>query len=76
VMGLYIALALFWVLGAMRIAFRQAALYSHLVFVLGLGLGRLVDLIASGPAHWLLTSYMLVEFFFTGVAIWMIKRPD
>lgn len=64
VMGLYLALVVFWVLGAMREDLRIPALWSLIVFMGGLALGRALSLILDGMPHPLLVVYMLLEFGF------------
>ncbi len=76
VMGLYLAMALFWVIGARRAELRQAALYSQLAFVAGLGGGRVVSLLVDGLPHPLLVAYLVVEVVFTALTWLMIRRPD
>lgn len=76
VMGLYLAMALFWVIGARRADLRQAALCSLLVFVAGLGAGRVVSLLVDGLPHPLLAAYLAVEVLFAGLTWVMLGRPD
>ncbi|MGY5449966.1 DUF4345 domain-containing protein [Agarivorans sp. MS3-6] len=76
VMGLYFAMVVFWLLGAFKHKYTQAALYSLVVFMLGLAAGRAVSLVVDGPAHWLLISYFLLELAFGLVAIVMLYRLD
>ncbi len=48
VMGLYLSLLSFWIVGAFRVELRQAALYSLTVFMFGLAAGRVLSLIVDG----------------------------
>jgi hypothetical protein len=48
IMGPYLALAAFWVVGAFKLHLRQAALFSLVVFMLGLAAGRLLSLALDG----------------------------
>ena len=64
VMGLYLALVLFWVIGAFKIQYRQAALYSLVVFMFGLAAGRILSLILDGVPNWLLLVYLALELAF------------
>lgn len=64
IMGLYLALVVFWLVGARKAEFRIPALYSLVVFMVGLALGRLASLLVDGIPHFLLVMYMLVEFVF------------
>ena len=54
VMGLYLALVIFWVIGAFKVHLRQAALYSLVVFMFGLAAGRILSIIVDGVPNWLL----------------------
>jgi hypothetical protein len=76
VMGLYLALALFWIMGAYKAHLRQAALYSLVVFMLGLAAGRLLSLAADGAPHWLLLVYLALEIGFGVVGMQLLKRSD
>ena len=48
VMGLYLAVVIFWVFGAFRAPLRLPALWSLTVFMLGLAAGRLLSLLVDG----------------------------
>ncbi|WP_104040408.1 DUF4345 domain-containing protein [Vibrio hyugaensis] len=76
VMGLYLALAMFWVMGAMSTKYRLAALYSLVIFMWGLAMGRLLSLLVDGMPHWLLVAYLFLEFGFGLVGLKMIKKEE
>ena len=76
VMGLYLALALFWIIGAFKVQLQQAALYSLTLFMLGLAAGRILSLIIDGIPHWLLVVYLGMELSFGVMGIFLIKRSD
>ncbi|MGI9949941.1 DUF4345 domain-containing protein [Vibrio hyugaensis] len=76
VMGLYLALAMFWVMGAMSTKYRLAALYSLVIFMWGLAMGRLLSLLVDGMPHWLLVVYLFLEFGFGLVGLKMIKKEE
>ncbi|MEZ9833183.1 hypothetical protein BCU83_16205 [Vibrio breoganii] len=76
VMGLYLALLSFWIIGALYEKVRLPALYSLTVFMLGLASGRLLSLIVDGTAHWLLVVYLILEVGFGVVGIAMIKKSE
>lgn len=67
VMGLYLALAMFWVMGAMSTKYRLPALYSLVIFMWGLAMGRLLSLLVDGMPHWLLVVYL---FWSSALAWW------
>lgn len=76
VMGLYLALAMFWVMGAMSTKYRLPALYSLVIFMWGLAMGRLLSLLVDGMPHWLLVVYLFLEFGFGLVGLKMIKKEE
>ncbi|MFA0412329.1 DUF4345 domain-containing protein [Vibrio renipiscarius] len=76
VMGLYLAFALFWVAGALFKKYRLPALYSLVVFMLGLAAGRVISLLLDGMPHWLLVVYLLLEFGFGLVGIKMVHKEQ
>ena len=76
VMGLYLALVLFWITGAFKVKVRQAALYSLIVFMLGLAAGRILSLVVDGIPHWLLVVYLVLELVFGVLGILLIKKSD
>lgn len=76
VMGLYLALAMFWVMGAMSTKYRLPALYSLVIFMWGLAMGRLLSLLVDGTPHWLLVVYLFLEFGFGLVGLKMIRKEE
>ena len=67
VMGLYLALVIFWVIGAMKESLRLPALWSLTVFMLGLAAGRTLSLLVDGIPHPLLIAFLLLEVGFGAV---------
>ena len=76
IMGLYLGLISFWILGAFKVHLRQPALYSLIVFMLGLAAGRILSFLVDGPPHWLLSVYMVLELALGIVGLLLLKRPD
>lgn len=76
VMGLYLALALFWLIGAFKDHLRQAALYSLVVFMFGLAAGRALSLILDGMPHWLLVAYLAIELGFGTIGLILLRKPE
>ena len=67
VMGLYLALVIFWVIGAMKESLRLPALWSLTVFMLGLAAGRTLSLLVDGIPLPLLVAFLLLEVGFGAV---------
>ncbi len=76
VMCLYLALALFWIIGAFKVQVRQAALYSLIVFMFGLAVGRILSLIIDGMPHWLLGVYLVMEIIFGTLGMLLLNKSD
>ena len=74
VMGLYLALILFWFIGAFKIQLRLPALYSLVVFMLGLAAGRIISLILDGVPNWLLLVYLALELSFGILGLVLINK--
>ena len=73
VMGLYLAMVVFWILGATRDILCFPALCSVAVFMGGLAVGRLVSLILDGMPEPLLVVYLVLEVGFTLVAVQLAR---
>lgn len=76
VMGLYLGLAGFWLIGAYKAHLRQAALLSLIVFMFGLAAGRLLSLVVDGVPHWLLLTYLILELGLGMVGLLLLQQPD
>ena len=74
VMGLYLAMILFWFAGAFKIHLRQAALYSLVIFMFGLAAGRILSFIMDGVPNWLLLVYLVLELGFGIFGLVLIKK--
>ena len=76
IMGLYLALIAFWIIGAFKVEVRQAALYSLVVFMLGLAAGRALSLVVDGMPHWLLVVYLGLEIVIGTLGVQLLKKSD
>jgi hypothetical protein len=74
IMGLYLALSTFWILGAYKAHLRDAALYSLIVFMFGLAFGRILSIVIEGVPHWLLLVYLFLELGFGAVGVLLARR--
>ena len=72
IMGLYFALIIFWILGARSAKLTRPALFSLIVFMLGLAGGRTLSLLIDGMPHWLLFVYLILEILFGVVGLLML----
>ena len=76
IMGLYLALGLFWLFAAFNPAYRNAALLTVFVFTAGLAIGRIISYFADGRPQPLLILYIGLEFVLAPIAYWVFKLPE
>lgn len=74
IMGLYLAFASVWILGILRTRYLKAALLSNMVFMLGLGFGRVLSIIVDGMPSNLYLIGTLGEIFLGFYGFWVLKR--
>ena len=75
VMGLYLAQASFWIAGAIKPSLTTPALWSVVIFMWGLAIGRLLSLAVDGVPNLILLIYLVLEIGF-GIVGWMLLRRD
>ena len=61
VMGLYFGQIIFWLLALFNPNLKLPAIYSLIIFMLGLAVGRLISIAMDGVPHWLLLVYLFLE---------------
>ena len=74
VMGLYLAMIVLWVLGALRPNLTRAAVIAEVAFMFGLAFGRVVSIIADGVPSILLLAYTVLEIVMGGWGILILKK--
>ena len=73
VMGLYLAMIAFWIAGALRPGLRAPALWSLVIFMGGLALGRLLSVALDGWPHPLLVVFLMLEVAIAVVGLWLLR---
>lgn len=76
VMGLYLALALFWLYAAFNARYRDAALIVLIIFCGGLVAGRLLSVFLDGQPSPLLILYIVMELALVPIGIWIYRLKD
>lgn len=74
IMGLYLALAIFWLIGARNKSLTRPALWSLTIFMLGLGAGRVLSIVIDGIPHPLLVTYLVLEVGFGSTGYILARR--
>jgi len=74
VMGLYLGMVVFWLMGAFKPSMTGPALAGCAVFMLGLAAGRILSFILDGIPHWLLVVYAVLEIVLGVIAVMLYKE--
>ena len=74
IMGLYLALAGFWLYALVRPNLLRAAIWSEVVFMFGLAAGRLLSVVVDGPPHWLLLVFLGLELIFGCIGVFLLRQ--
>jgi hypothetical protein len=74
IMGLYLAMVTFWIIGARNASLTLPALWSLTIFMLGLAAGRALSIVIDGMPHPLLLGYLVVEVGFGFAGLYLAKR--
>jgi hypothetical protein len=73
-MGLYLGFSSLWILGVLKANYLKLALVSNMVFMLGLGLGRLISIILDGIPTLVYLFGMVGELVLGAYGIWVLKQ--
>ena len=72
IMGLYLGFSILWILGLFKAQYLKLALITNLVFMLGLGFGRLISLAIDGtPSFWYVFG-TFAEIFLGLYGLWVL----
>ena len=74
VMGLYLAMVVFWITAARLPSLTLPALWSLAVFMLGLAAGRAMSIVIDGMPHPLLLVYLLLELVIGLIALYLARN--
>ena len=73
IMGLYITMAIFWILGAFKKSLTIPALWSLVIFMTGIGAGRAISMITDGMPSNPYLLFLLLEVIFAIIGFMFIK---
>lgn len=74
IMGLYLGFSVLWILGIFKENYLKRALLSNMIFMFGLGFGRLLSLILDGTPTFGFLFGTIGELVLGFYGIWIIKR--
>ena len=74
IMGLYLGFSFLWILGLLKKNYLFAALVSNVIFMLGLGFGRLISFILDGIPTFPFIFGTFGELLLGFYGLWVLKR--
>lgn len=74
IMGLYLGFSALWLFGLFKTTYFKTAIITNLIFMLGLGLGRLLSLITDGVPTSGYVFGTVAELFLGCYGLWVFKR--
>ena len=73
--GIYCGMGIFWIIGAVKKSLTLSALWSVLVFMLAVALGRIVSFCLDGiPMFWGFNLFLVCEMVLAVIAAFFIKK--
>ena len=73
IMGLYVTMAIFWILGAFNKSLTIPALWGLVIFMTGIGVGRAISMITDGMPSNPYLLFLLLEVIFALIGLMFIK---
>jgi len=74
IMGLYLAMAFYWIIGVKKAEYWKGATVSVVIFMGGLAFGRTLSLVLDGIPHFNMIIGLIVEFIFMAWGIYNLKK--
>ncbi|WP_460220362.1 DUF4345 domain-containing protein [Psychroserpens sp. MEBiC05023] len=74
VMGLYLGFSVLWLLGVFKSEYLKTALVTNIIFMLGLGLGRVASCLLDGTPTFGYRFGMFAELFLGCYGVWVLSR--
>jgi hypothetical protein len=76
IMGLYLGFSTLWVLGVFKSNYLKIALITNLIFMFGLGFGRLLSLFMDGTPTFSYVFGTFAELFLGGYSLWILTNKN
>ena len=73
IMGLYVTMAIFWIVGAFNKSLTIPALWGLVIFMTGIGVGRAISMITDGMPSNPYLLFLLLEVIFALIGLMFIK---
>jgi hypothetical protein len=76
IMGLYLGFSILWILGVFKLRYLKIALISNMIFMLGLGAGRLLSLFLDGTPTFGYQFGTFAELFLGFYGLWVLTNKN
>ena len=76
IMGLYLGFSTLWILGVFKASYLKLALITNIIFMLGLGFGRVLSWIIDGTPTFGYQFGTFAELFLGFYGLWAMKYQD
>lgn len=74
IMGLYLGFSILWILGIFKTNYLKIALVSNMIFMLGLGFGRLLSFLVDGTPTFGYLFGTFAELFLGFYGLWVLAK--
>jgi hypothetical protein len=74
IMGLYLGFSVLWIFGVLKSSYLKTALITNMVFMLGLGCGRVISIVSDGIPTFGYVFGTGAELFLGIYGLWVIKN--
>ena len=74
IMGIYVGFSIIWILGILKTNFLKLALFSNMIFMLGLACGRLISLALDGIPSFVYVFGTFAELFLGLYGFWILNN--
>lgn len=74
IMGLYLGFSILWILGIFKASYLKIALLTNMIFMLGLGFGRLLSIVLDGTPTFGYQFGAFAELFLGCYGFWVLTR--
>ncbi|WP_026775785.1 DUF4345 domain-containing protein [Polaribacter sp. Hel_I_88] len=74
IMGLYLGFSTLWILGIFKHQYLKIALITNMIFMLGLGFGRVLSFFMDGNPTFGYQFGTIAELFLGFYGVWVLKR--
>jgi len=76
IMGIYLGFSFLWILGVSKFQYLRMALVTNIIFMMGLGLGRVLSLLLDGTPTFTYQFGTFAELFTGCYGIWVLTNKN